>query len=179
MELETALAKAIDEVSTSLTPQIITGESNEVFHLEWDNMNKITTNIHGSNVVNSAGGIMIQEVKAGFDPRNEDRKLPTYKRNSTRSMKLDTPETLAPIHIYTRVGPIFPKRTVFTPPTINKDVYSKSIQEYREWSLARVVGSSGDKQLVPAFGGFISATGATPVRKSTIDYFTPINQPFT
>lgn len=67
LELETALAKALDEVSTSLTPQIITGEGNNVFHLEWDNMNKIMTNIHGSNVVNSTGGIMIQEVKPGFD----------------------------------------------------------------------------------------------------------------
>jgi len=41
------------------------------------------------------------------------------------------------------------------------------------------VGSSGEKQLVPGFGGFISATIAKPSRKSTIDYFTPINQPFT
>lgn len=66
LEIETALAKALDEVSTTLTPQIVTGEGNEVFHLEWDNLNKITTNIHGSNVVNSTGGIMIQEVKPGF-----------------------------------------------------------------------------------------------------------------
>lgn len=51
LELETAIAKAIDEVSTSLTPQIITGEGNQVFHLEWDNLNKTTTNIHGSLVV--------------------------------------------------------------------------------------------------------------------------------
>ena len=122
---------------------------------------------------------MIQEVKAGFDPNNEDRKLPTYKRNATRSLKVDTPETLPPIHIYTRVGPIFPERAVFTPPTVNKEIYSKCIQEYRVWSLARVVGSSGEKQLVPGFGGFISATGAKPSRKSIIDYFTPINQPFT
>ncbi|KAI4815748.1 hypothetical protein KUCAC02_005875 [Chaenocephalus aceratus] len=63
MELETAMAKAFDEMSTNLTPQIITGEGNTVFHSEWDNLNRITTNVHGSNVVNSAGGIMIQEVK--------------------------------------------------------------------------------------------------------------------
>ena len=68
---------------------------------------------------------------------------------------------------------------MFTPPTINSEVYSKCLQEYRVWSLARVVGSSGEKQIVPGFGGFISATGAKPSQKSTIDYFTPINQPFT
>ena len=66
LELETAIAKALDEVSTTLTPQIIKGEGNEVFHFEWDNMNKITTNIHGSNVFNSTAGIMIQEVQSGF-----------------------------------------------------------------------------------------------------------------
>ncbi len=58
------MAKAIDEVSTFLTPSIITGDGNELFHNEWDNLNKITTNIHGSNIVNSAGGIMIQEPQA-------------------------------------------------------------------------------------------------------------------
>ena len=59
LELETALAKALDEASTSLTPQIVTGAGNQVFHLEWDNLNKILSNMHGSNVVNSTGGIMI------------------------------------------------------------------------------------------------------------------------
>ena len=41
------------------------------------------------------------------------------------------------------------------------------------------MGSSGKKQLVPRFGGFISATGVKPTQKSTIDYFIPINHPFT
>ncbi len=31
MELETAMAKAFDDISTHLTPQIITGEGNTVF----------------------------------------------------------------------------------------------------------------------------------------------------
>ena len=45
LELETALADALDKVSSFLTPQIAIGEDNEVFHVEWDNLNKITTNI--------------------------------------------------------------------------------------------------------------------------------------
>ena len=60
LELETAMTKAITEVSTYLAPQI-TCEANVVFHCEWDNLNKITTNVHGSNVVNSAGGIIIRK----------------------------------------------------------------------------------------------------------------------
>ena len=42
-----------------------------------------------------------------------------------------------------------------------------------------MVGNSGKTQPVPGFGGFVSATGTKPSRKSTIDYFVPIGQPFT
>ena len=42
-----------------------------------------------------------------------------------------------------------------------------------------MVTNSKETQLVPEFGGFISATGKKPSRKSTIDYFNPINQLFT
>jgi len=34
-------------------------------------------------------------------------------------------------------------------------------------------------QPVPGLGGFTSVTGTSPIRKSTVDYFTPINQPIT
>ena len=84
----------------------------------------------------------------------------------------------APIHIYRQVAPKFSKEVVFTLPTVNSEVHSRCIQEYHIWSLARVEGSSGEKQLVPGFGGFFSAMGVQPTRKSIIYYFTPINQPF-
>ena len=171
------MAKAINEVSSYLTPQIITGESNDVFHLEWDNLNKITTNVHGSNIVDSTGGIMIQELKPGFKSMPK-RTLPLYDRAKSRSLMVDTPETLPPLPVFSRVGPKFPDGAVFTPPVENDRVYEESLTEYRVWFLARMMGSSG-KQPVPAFRGFVSATGIKPARKSTIDYFTPINQPFT
>ena len=178
LELETAIAKALDDVSTTLTPQIIKGEGNEVFHFEWDNMNKITTNIHGSNVVNSTAGIMIQEVKSGFSATDE-RVHPVYKRDTKRSLKVDTPETLAPFHIYNRTGPKLPEGATFTPPPENNVEFSKALREYEIWLMTRVAGSKGVKQIVPGFGGFISATGVKPDKKSTIEYLTPIHQPFT
>ena len=177
IELETAMTKATDEISTYLTPQIITGDGNLVFHCEWDNLNKITTNIHGSNVVNSAGGIMIQETKP-YVQLTHERTLPLYNRSNERSFKIKTPETLPPLHIYTRVGPKFPEGASFRPPAENDIVYENNMQEYYVWFLCRMVGSNGN-QPVPAFGGFISATGTAPMKKSTIDYFTPINQPIT
>lgn len=80
LELKTALANTLDEVPTSLTLQIITSDGNEMFHLEWGNMNKITTTIHGSNVVNNMGGIVIQKVKPGLDVSKKDQTLPIYNR---------------------------------------------------------------------------------------------------
>ena len=83
--LETAQAKALDEASTYLTPQIVTGEGNAVFHGEWDNLNKTTTNVHGSHIVNSAGGIMLQEVMPGFES-SKVRTLPTIDKSKQRSL---------------------------------------------------------------------------------------------
>ena len=120
---------------------------------------------------------MIQELKPGFKSTPE-RTLPLYDQAKSLSLKVDTPETLPPLFLYSRVGPKFPDGAVFTPPEENDMVYEASLKEYRVWFLARIIGSSG-KQPVPAFGGFVSATGMKPTRKSTIDYFTPINQPFT
>ena len=128
LELETALAKAQDEVSTYLTPQIVTGEGNVVFHCEWDNLNKTTTNVHGNNIVNRAGGIMLQEIKPGFES-GKARLLPIIDKSQQRSLKVDTPETLPPLH-FTRVGPTFPDGSSFSPPAENDSMYTDMMQEY-------------------------------------------------
>ena len=60
--------KAKEEINIYLTPQIVIGDDNIVFHSEWDNLNKIKTNVTGSNVVNSAAGIMMQKYKQGATP---------------------------------------------------------------------------------------------------------------
>ena len=151
LELEASLAKALDEVSINLTQQIITGEGNDVFHLEWDNLNKVTTNIHDSNVVNSTGGIMIQEVKHGFDATSQHWMLPLYERSKMCPLKVDTPETLSPVRIYNQVGPAFPVGTVVSPLVANTEVTLQCLRKCHVWSLARVVGSSADRQLVPGF----------------------------
>lgn len=176
LELETAQAKALDEASTYLTPQIVTGEGSAVFHCEWDNLNKITTNVHGSNIVNSAGGIMLQEVMPGFES-TKVRTLPTIDKSQQLSLIIDTPETLPPLN-FSRIGPNFPPGSSFTPPHENDTVYATKMQEYYVWLFSRYIGSSG-KQPLAGLGGFTSATGIHPPRKSTVDYFTPIHQPIT
>ncbi|XP_033936002.1 LOW QUALITY PROTEIN: uncharacterized protein [Pseudochaenichthys georgianus] len=145
LELETALAKVLDKVSSYRTPAIVIGEGNMVFHCEWDHLNKTTPSVHGSNIVTSAGGIMVQVVKPGFES-NKVRMLPVIDKSQQRSLKVNTPETLAPLH------------------------FSRADIRY--------IGSNGQLP-VPGLGGFTSATGTPPLRKSTVDYFTPIHQPIT
>ena len=128
LELETALAKAQDAVSTYLTPHIVTGEGNVVFHCEWDNLKKTTTNAHGNNIVNSAGGIMLQEIKPGFES-SKARLLPIIDKSQQRSLKVDTPETLPPLR-FTRVGPTFSDVSSFSPNAENYSVYTAMMQEY-------------------------------------------------
>ena len=176
LEVETSLAKALDEVSSHLTPQIVTGEGNEVFHCEWDNLNNTTTTVNGSNIVNSAGGIMIQEIKADTNI-SKVRKLPLLDRSQQRTIHVDTPESIPPLH-FKRTGPSFPSDALFEQPEENKHILKSELMKYYVWLFLRFIGSH-EIQVVPALGGFTSATGKSPLRKSTVEYFTPIHQPIT
>ena len=64
-----------------------------------------------------------RKVKNVFELSNKERTLPVQKKGTSRSLKVDTPETVAPIHIFSRVGPKFPKKAVFPPLTVNSEVY--------------------------------------------------------
>ena len=41
LEFETAMANAIDEISSYLATQVVTGEGNALFHCEWDNLKRV------------------------------------------------------------------------------------------------------------------------------------------
>ena len=88
LEVETALAEALDNSSTHLTSHIVIVDSNLVFHSEWVNPNKITTNLTGSNVVNSAAGIMLQKVKHGFEhvPYQNMKELQRIRKQATKTV---------------------------------------------------------------------------------------------
>lgn len=88
--METALAKALDEVAIHLTPEIVKGKGNIVFQCEWDNLNNTTSSVHGSNIVSSAKDIMVQEVNPEFE-NSDVRTLPVIDKSPQRSLKVDTP----------------------------------------------------------------------------------------
>ena len=51
LELETAISQALDESSSQVTPQIVKGDDIVVFHMELDNLNKMTSSMHGLNII--------------------------------------------------------------------------------------------------------------------------------
>ena len=64
--LEVEFAETVDNKNKLACDAPYCGNSTLVFHIEWDSLNKINTNLTGSNVVNSPAGIMLQEVKHGL-----------------------------------------------------------------------------------------------------------------
>lgn len=56
--------------------------------------------------------------------------------------------------------------------------FAVQMQKYYIWIFMRYIGSGGT-QTLPGLGGFTSATGIPPPRKSTVDYFIPNHQPIT
>ena len=107
-------------------PQIVCGPGNKVFHTEWDNLNRVTTNVEGSNVVNATGCMMFQVVEEGYTPGSE-RVLTQFSRKDTKNHKPEVPESLAPKTLYSRGGPKFPDDTVF----------KESLLEYYAWLFSR------------------------------------------
>ena len=61
LELEAALADALEEGSSVLTPQIVEGIFNLVFHSAWDNFDQLIRAIKGITSIHIATGVMFQE----------------------------------------------------------------------------------------------------------------------
>lgn len=81
LQLESSTDCVLQDISNFLTSQIIIGEGNLVFHTEWENINKFTTNNLGISIVNSIAGIILQKIKHGVEIDQHVRKLPVLERN--------------------------------------------------------------------------------------------------
>ena len=176
-ELDKVIVMALEDVSSLVTSQIVSEENNKVFHLEWNYLNKVTKNIYGNNVVNHEGGIMIQKAKTDIimNAPIQETTLPLYSRADSRHVA----EKIPPFQLYKKTGPKFLDTATYKHPDINKTIYDKCLKEMQVWFLAPISSSGRETQLIPAFGGLTSATGSSLEMKSKIDYFTPMDQPFT
>ena len=91
------------------------------------------------------------------------------------SMKETLPEFT--VHDKKNIEPDTQQWQLWEEPIERLEEHLKAIRIYTVWILCRY--KSKGKQKVPAFGGFISETGHFPKRKTTIDYYPMINEPFT
>ena len=68
LELENALAEALEKASTVVTPSIVRGVCNILFHSVWDNFDQLLASIRGLASIHIATGMMAQEVADIEDP---------------------------------------------------------------------------------------------------------------
>ena len=177
-ELELAISSKVQNASSLLTPQIVRGDGNVVFHSDWDNFNQLLSTLHGNPMCNTAGGIMLQEVSSDYVAEEEIPNEPVVTR---REMLQNPPqkmvyETLPQVHVQKKSPDI--TCNLKNEPQENISTYESSLQKYFLWIICRSVCGSGHQQ-VPAFAGFISATGKPPTKLTTIDYYPMINEPIT
>ena len=77
LELETAIAKAVQHSASMLPKSIVRQpQGNSVFHSEFDNFDKIVNELYGAGSIHTAHGIMLQETEYDaheeqVEPRNE------------------------------------------------------------------------------------------------------------
>ena len=107
--------------------------------MKWDNLNKITTKVHGSNVVNRTTRTMIQEVRPEFaNGASTSQTLPLSKREKSSSLKVDFPAILPPVYAYDCAGPAFPTNVSFASPS--PSVHEKYNSEHCVWLFSRILG---------------------------------------
>lgn len=175
LELETAIAKALQEVSNLLPTQIVLNPTTpSVFHSEFDNFDQVLNVLQGPSSVHTAHGIMLQEVQ-GEDHGGTFHTLPSVERSGEQSLPV-TEEELAECFITQRKSPGFEIRHWITE---GGDAAVKTAQRSNLlWVLLRK-HSSISGQEVPGWAGFVSQKGDVPEKKTTLGYYPVINHPIT
>ena len=178
LELETAIASAIQETSRLLSAQIIRNPSApSLFHSDFDNFDQLVNQLTGKGSIHTAHGIMLQEISGNPDDQGQaPLEVPSTVKTRERSLKLPPVETLPDCFITKRKSPSY---------DITQRIYPGSVEAMKDahlinllWFFVRVI-SSLDEQQVPGWAGFVSLTGLTPTNMTTIDYYPVINHPIT
>ena len=95
LELETAIAIAIETTSTLLSPQIVRNPNVPfIFLSEFDNIDQLLNDLCGMASVHTSHGIMLQDVSCSADQEVEGDmpSILVVHKSAIRSLKLDTEE---------------------------------------------------------------------------------------
>ena len=180
LELETAIARSMDETSSVLTNQIVRNPTApSVFHSEFDNFDQFVNDIQGKGSIHTAHGIMLQDIIG--DPSCHGGTVPiqepsTRKGNSERSLNIELTENLPDAYVTQRKSPQMDIVQHKYPEGANE--LESAVRTNMIWILIRKHCASTGQE-VPSWAGFVSATGGVPDNLTTLDYYPIIYHPIT
>lgn len=108
LELETAIANALDESSSLLSRQIVkTPSVPSLFHSEFDNCDQFISTLSSTTSVHTAHGILLQEIISNepTDQVGVPVEVPSFKKSKNISLNMPVSEELPPIYIGERRSP--------------------------------------------------------------------------
>ena len=177
LELETALAEAVESSSPLLSSTIIKNPaSNVVFHSEFDNFDKLLNNLTGKDSIHTAHGIMLQEL---HHPSAEEKNATILKPKVRTKKKVFHGREAVPLpecYVTVRGNPIVPVVQ------LEQSSFLQAMEETLKfnilWIFLRSL-STDHMQPIPSWSGFLSSISTVPQNLTTIDYYPVINQPIT
>eukprot|EP00794_Sanderia_malayensis_P002103 gene2103-2388_t len=179
LELETALAAALDKASDVLSTQIVRNPTvPSVFHSDFDNFDQFINDQSGSGSIHTAHGIMLQELEVdeSNDPGGSVPTMPSLPKSGKRSYDCSSEDDLPACYVNRRISPVMKVDQRSLPGSIDAKKYSDEINLI--WTISRLWSSAEDQE-IPGWSGFISEIGRKPARLTTIDYYPVINKPIT
>ena len=174
LELETAIAKSLEEASSYLSTQIIMNTAEpSLFHSDFDNFDQLLNVLEGKGSVHTAHGIMLQEVSG--ESSGVKHTLTTVARTKEQHIEIHLPE-LTYCYVTSRKSPGFDFQQKSIPG--GQEALQHSARINLLWILLRLHASLAEQD-VPGWAGFVSLTGEKPERKTTVDYYPVIFSPIT
>lgn len=169
LELETALAVALEEASGLLTLQIARNPTGPfLFHSDSDNFDQFINDLSGSGSVHTSHGIMMQNIQQEEGP--VEPLIPTVAKTGACSLAPADSESLPPCFVNQRSSPQL---------SIGSDLsMSNSFVKNLTWCIIRLLGGM-ERQCVPGWAGFISETGQEPENLTKIDYYPVVHHSIT
>ena len=172
LELETAIARAVESSSSLVSSQIIRrplGPS--VFHSEFDNFDQFVNDLSGKGSVHTAHGIMLQEVTNTQE--DSSYQTPQVPKDKSRSLVTTVPELLEECYVSQRESPSLTihRKTLPSSEHANRNAEKKDTA----WLFLRTFKTQD--QVIPGWGGFVSQAGGSPERLTSLDYYPVIYHP--
>ena len=177
LELETALASAIDQASGILSIQIVRNPAvPSVFHSDFDNVDHFIYGQSGGGSIHTAHGIMLQELETG-ESSNSVGSIPTmpfFPRSGRRSHDYSS-QDLPHSYANRRVNPEIKIIQKSFPG--GNDAKKCSDRSNLAWIITHLWSSAEDQE-IPGWSGFISELGKKPARLTTNDYYSSYDMEF-